>query len=177
MNDQLKSILEQQLRDVQTPEAVSWWPLAIGWWLVAAIVISLIIFSIIKLVKHRQRNAYKKLAVAELNQHFSDWQESQNNNAYLQAANAVLKRSCSYFNSQLNTPTASLSGRSWVVYLNAHCKTKFSNNTENALSYELYKENPTSDIDNVHQEVKTWLLKHSIEPIEQSNSTSELTHA
>ena len=33
-----QSQLLQQLRDVHVPDSVSWWPLAIGWWVIIGLV-------------------------------------------------------------------------------------------------------------------------------------------
>lgn len=165
MNDQLKSILEQQLRDVHTPDAVSWWPLSIGWWVVIVLVISTLVFSVVKLIKHRKHNAYRKLAVTELNQHFKHWQQHQQNSDYLQAANAVVKRACSHVNNE----GLGLSGKLWIAHLNSYCKTDFSNDTEIALTQQLYQEQPNSNINKVHQEINAWLVKHNAKLVDQTS--------
>lgn len=173
MNDQLKSILEQQLRDVQTPEAVSWWPLAIGWWgLIALLSIALILIARALYQRHT-RNLYRKTAAKELDYHFTNWQEQQLNSAYLQAANSILKRTYSHFSDD----AISLSGEQWLTHLAAHSKTDFSIATQVALAQQLYQENPESDIGSIHSELKTWLIIHTPERHEDSSLALELKHA
>lgn len=173
MNDQLKSILEQQLRDVQSPGAIAWWPLAYGWWGIILIVFCIFAFSIFKFRKYRQQNAHRKTAVTELNRHFSIWQEQQENSAYLQAANALIKRACLHFGND----ATQLSGEPWLVYLNAYCKTPFSKETSAALAHQLYQKDADTNITEVHSQIENWLLKHSIKRTQQSDQAMELEHA
>ncbi len=156
MDDQLKSILEQQLRDVHTPDAVMWWPLAIGWWVLIALVTCVIIFSLIRFIKHLKQNAYRRTATSELNQHFLNWQENQNTGIYLQSANSIIKRACSHFNRE----SMSLSGQAWINYLNTQTKVNFSSETEAALMVQLYLKAPSADINQVHREISAWLANH-----------------
>jgi len=54
------------LRDIHLPQPVSWWPLAPGWWILAAIVIVIILASLFALHRHRQRR-YRRIALQQLN--------------------------------------------------------------------------------------------------------------
>jgi hypothetical protein len=173
MNDQLKSILEQQLRDAQTPDAVNWWPFAIGWWALIAVLTIALILAARALYQRHQRNLYRNTAAKELDTHFVVWQELQINSGYLQAANSILKRTCSHFSDDA-TP---LSGDQWLAYLNAHSKTSFSAETETALAQQLYQKNSDSDISKIHAEIQIWLANHTADRLEKSAPTRELTHA
>lgn len=51
-----------QLRDIHLPEPISWWPLAPGWWLLAALILGVLFFSIRWLIKYRAKNCYRKEA-------------------------------------------------------------------------------------------------------------------
>ena len=173
MNDQLKSILEQQLRDAQVPDAVSWWPLAIGWWVLIALFVIGLTLTTKAIYKRHYRNVYRKIAVKELDYHFTIWQNHAENGAYLQAANTILKRSCSHFGDD----AISLSGKQWLTHLNAHSKTDFSAAVEVALMQQLYQESPETDISSVHAELKTWLTEHSAERHQRYSLTLESNHA
>jgi len=186
MNDQLKAILEQQLRDVHTPDAISWWPLAFGWWMLIAIVACLVIVSVIALIRYRRKVAYRKIAITELDKHFANWQLDKIDSRYLQAANALLKRVCSHLEGNTSSQSASLSSETWVAHLNAYVKTDLSTQTSVAIAEQLYQQNPNSDIDHIHYEVKAWLRKHSTKPetakstmpeTDKLDDTKELSHA
>ncbi len=60
-----------QLRDIHLPEQIPNYPIAIGWWLLAALVITLGIISFLKIKHHKakryaQQKALKKLAKTNL---------------------------------------------------------------------------------------------------------------
>lgn len=52
------------LRDISMPEAVSWWPLAPGWWLAAGAVVTLLIAVLVYRYFHRRSLRY--IALQEL---------------------------------------------------------------------------------------------------------------
>lgn len=99
-----------QLRDIHLPDAVSAWPPAPGWWLLAAIIIALLCYLAVRIKKHWQQNNYRKLALkqlAELNQ--------DQPIAYLQQLNQLLKRTALVANP--NKDIASLNGEKWLTFL------------------------------------------------------------
>lgn len=55
-----------QLRDIHLPEAISWWPLAFGWWFVAAICLLTIIFSIRYILNQFLNQRYRRQALVQL---------------------------------------------------------------------------------------------------------------
>jgi len=55
-----------ELKDIHLPEQISNYPIAYGWWLLAALLILATIFSLIKIKKTAQRNRVKKQALSEL---------------------------------------------------------------------------------------------------------------
>lgn len=54
------------IKDIHLPEPVSNFPMAYGWWLLAALILIFIIFTIIKMRKSAKRNQVKKQALAQL---------------------------------------------------------------------------------------------------------------
>jgi len=164
MEQQLKDILEQQLRAPQTPEAISWWPLAPGWWIVAVLMLALVSYAAIKWRQNRQKNNYRRSAATMLDAYYSDWQQQPNDGNYLLAANSVIKRACLHF----DTASRKLSGKDWVNYLNALSKNDLSKATKTALSNGLYQKQPKADIETVHRDLKAWLLAHNTHAIDDS---------
>jgi hypothetical protein len=156
MDQQSKDFLAQQLRAAQTPDAISWWPLAPGWWIIAVLLIVLIGYGVIKWKRYRQKNDYRKIAIVVLDWHYSEWQLNQNDGDYLQAANSVIKRACLH----IDENSRKLSGRDWGNYLNALSNNKLSQSTQVALGNSLYQRQPEADVEEVHQQLKVWLLKH-----------------
>ncbi|GAA4872439.1 DUF4381 domain-containing protein [Ferrimonas pelagia] len=54
------------LHDIVLPQPVDWWPLAPGWWLLAALVLLALIAGGIKLQRHWRHQRPAKLAIAQL---------------------------------------------------------------------------------------------------------------
>lgn len=173
MNQQIKDILEQQLRGPQTPEAISWWPFAAGWWVLSLLSIALISYSVFKLRQHRQKNNYRKIAIVVLDWHYSEWQLKQNDADYLQAANSVIKRACLHF----DAASAEFFGADWIIYLNAHHQPDLLQETQKALSQGLYQRQSNAEINHVHQDLKIWLRKHQQRVIGGSKQASIEEHS
>lgn len=153
---QLKQILQQQLRDVQLPEPISWWPLAVSWWILIGLIVAGIIFSVRAFRKNRARNAYRRDALKQLQSHYRQWQSDANTSQYLQSANAVLKRASLH----LDDTARQLSGSSWIEYLQSLTQNNFSEHVRDALSQGIYRKSPEFDVDQIQQELNQWLNRH-----------------
>lgn len=55
------------LKDIHLPEQISNFPVAYGWWILAALVLLAIVLLVIKIKKAKQRNQVKKQALLQLN--------------------------------------------------------------------------------------------------------------
>jgi hypothetical protein len=69
----------QELRDVHLPEPISWWPPALGWWIVFGLVVTgVIVFIWVR--AYRRRTKARRFAMAELGavkQHYDTHQDHQ----------------------------------------------------------------------------------------------------
>ena len=111
-----------ELRDIHLPEGVSAFPPAYGWFVIAAVLIGL--FFLGKLIKLARQKSKKLYALRLLERLPID--------KYLSAAvgmSEILRRICVY----KYPSAASLSGREWIEFLNAHGKTKMSKKTAELL--------------------------------------------
>lgn len=102
------------LRDIHLPADVGWWPPAIGWWILAALVVAAAGFAAYRyLATYRERaaaNAIRRV-VARLD-------AGEAPDACMQQISAVLRR----FVMSVNGPNASvagLTGRAWLEYLDS----------------------------------------------------------
>ena len=57
-----------QLAPLREPAAISWWPLAPGWWIVLALSVALLLGLVLWLRKRRLRTAYRRIALATLDE-------------------------------------------------------------------------------------------------------------
>lgn len=101
----------EQLKDIHLPEAVSWWPLAPGWWALAALIVATGVVAIA--ARYARRRSVRYRALAELNQIRGD--------ASLQGAGAAERIAVLIKRIALQKrETKRLGvehGRSWIEYL------------------------------------------------------------
>ncbi|WP_261841323.1 DUF4381 domain-containing protein [Aliamphritea ceti] len=67
MNTNLSPDMQAQLdllRDIALPPAVSWWPLAPGWWVLTGLMLTLLVVGLVCLLK--RRNSVRYIALQEL---------------------------------------------------------------------------------------------------------------
>ncbi|HHJ80996.1 MAG TPA: DUF4381 domain-containing protein [Candidatus Tenderia electrophaga] len=104
------------LRDIHLPEAVSWWPPALGWWLLLALLILLpiIVWAIHKFLARQQ---LRKLALAELNTIEAKFKQQQNSQQLLRDISALLRRIC--ISRFPRHDVAGLTGEAWANFLNS----------------------------------------------------------
>lgn len=149
-----------ELADIQLPEGVSWWPLAPGWWILIALAI-IIATAIYCWRRHHQRNAYRQLALAELQQAYQNFQQQASTAIYLQKVSNILRRTAmSAYPKSFNS---SIKGDDWLSWLDTHCpatQDSFAQGTGRALLVGPYQQAPQVDIDALHQLCTHWVLQH-----------------
>ncbi len=103
-----------QLHDIHLPGDPSIWPLAIGWWLLIAIALLLLVYLFIKVRRHLYIKKYKKMLRNEYAALEKKLKESPDKN-HIAEANVLLRRfALAYYPDQ---NTASLTGSDWLSFL------------------------------------------------------------
>jgi uncharacterized protein DUF4381 len=151
-----------QLRDIHLPDAVSAWPPAPGWWLLAALLLTLAVWGSYRLRQQYRRNAYRRQAQQELSMLESD-------NALTRAQtiarlNALLKRIA--LHAYPKSDTASLSGSDWIKFLNSSCPSLKQN--QDRICFEIFQTGPyqteiTEDMfdrSSLFADCSQWILQH-----------------
>ena len=159
MQDDLKQVLTEQLRDIHMPEAVSWWPPAPGWWVLSFTVIALVISLIIRGQRNAKRNTFRVTALFETQEALTLWNKNKNTSDYLHTVNAVLKRIVLQNNSSNNI--ANQSGINWVESLNQISNQALSEKTMQALGVACYQTNPNIDVTHVQQQIIAWIESYN----------------
>jgi hypothetical protein len=158
-----------ELEPLITPAPVSWWPLAPGWWFLAALLLSLVL-----LVKLRPWQRWKRQDIAAAEpvldpQRQTALQElaqlpkpygGQPASHWLQQMNALLKRLCRIRYPDDHPHT--LSGRAWLAFLDNRCPaaglTRWMVLVEGAYRAECRLDDKA--IQGLEQSVQIWIRKH-----------------
>lgn len=104
-----------QLRDIHLPAPVSWWPPAPGWWLLLAILL-LAVIGIGVRYRRRQRNAWRRSALAELARLRQQYQSLPSAPQPVVSELSVLMRRVAISRFPLEE-AAKLSGEQWLEFL------------------------------------------------------------
>lgn len=110
-----------QLRDIHLPEAISWWPLAFGWWVIVIIFLLTMALFLRYLIKTFVNRRYRRQALAQLK-----LLPDSNQHQRLTVLFNLLKQVASSAYPKQNF--ASLNNKDFVEFLkNSYPKARFSN--------------------------------------------------
>ncbi|ACV27392.1 DUF4381 domain-containing protein [Kangiella koreensis] len=151
-NPQQAQLLEQ-LRDIHLPDDVSWWPLAIGWWVVLAIIIAVITLLIAKAIVQQRRKRYARFALIEL----EDIKHSDNKDWLIQTHQIMRRASLCYFP---KSQVASMDTKHWVILLYQTGSDIWTQQNLQLLEEGVYRNPDTIDSEHKEQflqEASLWL--------------------
>lgn len=158
-----------ELEPLIAPEPVSWWPLAPGWWFLAALLLCLLL-----LVRLRPWQLWKRQDTAVVEPSLDPQRETallelaqlskpyggQPASHWLQQINALLKRLCRIRYPDDHPHT--LSGRAWLAFLDSRCPaaglTRWMVLVEGAYRAECRLDDKA--IAGLEQSVQIWIRKH-----------------
>jgi hypothetical protein len=159
MNEALNAT-ELPLRDIHLPDAISWWPLAPGWWILLGftiVCVALVWWWLRRKAAMRVRVA----ALAEWQQLMERYQREPNDSQLVQGLSILMRRvSLSY---SPRETVAGLNGEAWLHYLdNAHSlpQTKpFSDGAGRLLLAGPYQQQIDGDVLALHALCGEWLSR------------------
>ncbi|MDH3644604.1 MAG: DUF4381 domain-containing protein [Gammaproteobacteria bacterium] len=135
------------LRDIHLPEAVSWWPPAYGWWLLA-LVLGVFVGVVWWLVRRRpaRRRAtwIRKSALRELDAVETCYRASGDARAAVAAMSVLLRRFA--LGLAPREQVASLTGQRWLHWLRQRCDDPGFQGTGEVLTELPYQPNPQLDV-------------------------------
>ncbi len=144
------------LRDLHLPEAIGWWPLAPGWWLLIALLLLGLALAARASFRRHRRNAARRAALAELARLKSAWDADRNSAALAAAVSDLLRRAMLAYAPRHEV--AGLTGRAWLEWLDRGLERRpFSNGPGQGLADLPYRD-PRSvaevDVDALLQTVR-----------------------
>ena len=151
-----------QLRDIHMPEPVSWWPPALGWWiLLGLLLLALVCNWLIR--RYRQRNAWRRDALAQLDEIHKQYQLDKYLPQQVVSELSVLLRrvAVSRFPRE---QSASLSGEKWLAFLEQACPEGISFQTEsgrllNIAPYASSSNISSNEVNSLLELCRSWIKK------------------
>ncbi|MFT5904598.1 MAG: hypothetical protein ACI9E1_000183 [Cryomorphaceae bacterium] len=140
----------ENLHDIVESDPVSiWWPLAPGWWALIAIVSLATTIGIWRGIRNYQRNAYRRVALAEIDTPGGD----------LQRLPALLKRVA--LSAYPRSEVASLAGQDWIDFLNQEAPGCFDDSAATYLLSLAYVEKSDENRNTgLTTACKCWIKQH-----------------
>lgn len=132
------------LRDLQLPEAIAWWPLAPGWWLL----IGLVAFGLLLLLRHylrrRAGGAARRHALLQLGQLTAEYEQHRDAIRFSAALSELLRRTMLAYAPRKEV--AGLTGDAWLAWLDQDLETpRFQTETGRKLLEMPYRR-PDEDV-------------------------------
>jgi len=144
------------LRDIHLPEAISWWPLAPGWWILIALLSIASIFACMALFKHHQTRLYRRQAM----QHLQEIKHLQGQEQLIELFKLLKRTAISAYPEQT---IANLKPRALVGYLQDTCKKPIFVHIPDDLETMLYAEQaavPEDFLSSAMVWAKVWIEQH-----------------
>ncbi len=140
---QPNAIPQLPLRDVHLPEAISWWPLAVGWWITLAL-IPILLWISFKVYKHLTRKTAVKTAKQLLLVLRQD--RTKTEAQVLAEVSALLRRVA--MSMAPREACASLTGQAWLEYLDKSLDDKpFTRGVGQCLAEVIYRRTTPTHVD------------------------------
>lgn len=121
----------EQLRDIHLPDAVSWFPPAIGWWIVLALIIGIIALIYKAYKKQQAKRAaapvnWRPTLQNELIQIQQQFESNQDPQQLAIALSQLLRKTVINENPAQASQLAGLTGKAWLTTLDQHFDAPFS---------------------------------------------------
>ncbi len=149
-----------QLQDIHLPESASFWPPALGWWLLLAVLVVLIAWLIVKTLKRIKQRKYRAKIFTKFDV-LEKKLKDKPNNAVIAEINTLLRQlAVTYYP---RSKIASLTGGDWLHFLDQSGGTQgFSRGAGRILieaPYRLEKEVENLNIKELIPLIRSWAHK------------------
>jgi hypothetical protein len=147
------------LRGYHLPEAVSWWPPAPGWWLLALLALVLAAWGVHRLAGHHRRGAAERAARRELAELRAALARERDAGAYARGLSRLLRR---YALARFpRSRVAGLSGEEWLAFLDDQGgEGRFSRGPGRLLVEAPYRPDPELVADELGELVEGWIQRN-----------------
>ena len=149
-----------QLADIHLPADISFWPPALGWWVLALLLLIASSFATRKLYKKAEQRKACQYALAELENCLEKLDESAGQKKLLQYVNdvnTVLRRVALVKFPESNP--GSLVGETWIAFIRrTGNSSQLDDQLSAALSHGRFRKQIEVDIQALNQMARSWIL-------------------
>ncbi|MBC8259730.1 MAG: DUF4381 domain-containing protein [SAR324 cluster bacterium] len=146
------------LRDIHLPEAVSSWPPAPGWWILAVLLGLLLLFCGFWLRHWYERRKPRNEAIRLLKELQTEHQDNPQALTTLRNLSQLIRRTALTFCPQ--EKVASLHGSAWLEFLDKTSDSKeFSQGVGQVLAQEIFRKNTDNEMTALFPLVQKWIIK------------------
>jgi len=151
-----------QLADIHLPAPVSYWPPAIGWWILATAALVLLVILFRKFANRARQQKIYQYALAELQRCYDNYSQADPANTdqsklnYVNQFNTVVRRVALVHYPQANA--ASLDGASWVDFIRQKGESSLmTDEIATALQYGRFQTKCDVDVDAMQSFGQQWI--------------------
>jgi len=154
-----------------TPEAITAWPLAVGWWLLLIVLIALVVTGVVFFRRYQQKWLYRHAALSELKSAIAQASSTNKSSIITTQLMTIIKRT--YISAYPKSTLATLEGSQFLQHINSQVSAPiFSGSTLNTINSSLYS-NQDIDVDIFYKECCQWVKHH---PTQLNPNVGEGTH-
>ena len=137
-----------QLHDVVPPRDIGWWPLAVGWYVVGAALVVLLLIFAYRMWKNWQANAYRRAALRELE-----------NAPDVNTVATILRRTALAVAPR--SLVAGKTGDSWVDWLASVSPDSIPDQVRHQLALGIYgRPDAGGDVETIRRYADQWIRHH-----------------
>ncbi|MGI9272540.1 MAG: DUF4381 domain-containing protein [Woeseiaceae bacterium] len=148
------------LRDLHLPEAISWWPLAPGWWAVIALVLVGLGFLLRAWLRIHARGAARRYALRQLDSIVRVYDEERNQVAFGASLSELLRRTMLAYSPRADV--AGLTGEEWLHWLDRDLAQPVFADGPGRQLLDLPYRNPESDLSLADKEKLVAAVRHRV---------------
>ena len=144
------------LRPLHLPDPVGWWPPALAWWVLAALLLAALAWGIRALWRHVRLNRYRRAALRELH---SAREQAAGAHHFAQLASAILRRAAlaRYGHARV----AALVDSAWLEFLDTSARMhEFAAGAGAVLARAPYDPGAPCDAQSLERVCRQWLRRH-----------------
>jgi hypothetical protein len=144
-----------RLHDIHLPAAISWWPLAPGYYILAILLLCALVAVAYYGARKKRHASARRMALSLLKQYQLDYQKNHDAGKTAACLSELLKRvALAYFP---RTEVAALQGQAWITFLNETSKKLDFNSVQEALLDAPYQAHFTGDLQALFELARAWI--------------------